>query len=270
LERARRKRAPLNMSLGSAPDTLGRTQIKGGPVASRTQMLESVKNFRWREVESSLAAHPDLMAYRDDRGRNFLHICCGVDVSRKKLSPGHSVRTADVLLNAGIDINQEAFREDHWKATPLWYAVSRGQNLHLAKHLLQRGSNPNHCLWSAAFRDDIAAITLLLEHGADIDPVTEDETPFLSAVKGSHFRAAEAFLERGANVNFQDSQGMTALHYMLKKDSDKRQFRMLLRHGARGDLKNNKGDTAAEIMSRKRDPAFKSMANELSGRRAGP
>ena len=40
-------------------------------------------------------------------------------------------------------------------------------------------------------------------------------------MKSSHFRAAEALLERGANVNVQDSHGMTALHYMLKKDSDK-------------------------------------------------
>lgn len=232
-------------------------------MASRTQLLESVKNLRWREVEASLAAHPSLTAYRDDRGRNFLHICCGVNVSEKKLAPSQSVRTADVLLSAGIDINEEAFREHNWKATPLWYAVSRGQNLPLAKHLLQRGSDPNHCLWAAAFRDDVAAITLLLAHGADIDPVAEDETPFLSAVKTSHFRAAEALLERGANVNVQDSHGMTALHYMLKKDSDKRHFRMLLRYGARGDLKDEKGDIPVEIMSRKRDPDFKGMANEL-------
>jgi uncharacterized protein len=227
-------------------------------------MLESVKNFRWREVEASLAAHSKLIAYRDERGRNFLHICCGVNVREKKRSPGDSVRTADVLLSAGIDINQEAFREHNWRATPLWYAVARGQNLHLAKHLLQRGSDPNHCLWAAAHRDDIAAITLLLQHGADIDAVAEDETPFLSAVKSSHFRAAEALLERGASVNFQDSRGMTALHYMLKKDSDKRHFRILLRFGARGDIQDEKGDTAAEIMSRKRDPDFRRMANELS------
>ena len=110
---------------------------------------------------------------------------------------------------------------------------------------------------------------MLLQHGADIDAVAEDETPFLSAVKSSHFRAAEALLERGASVNFQDSRGMTALHYMLKKDSDKRHLRMLLRYGARGDLQDEKGDTAAEIMSRKRDPDFKSMAKKLSGRRAG-
>jgi hypothetical protein len=52
---------------------------------------------------------------------------------------------------------------------------------------------------------------------------------------------------------------------MLRKDSDKRHFRTLLRYGARGDLKSKNGDTAAEIMSRKRDPEFKTMAKELSG-----
>ena len=236
-------------------------------MASRTQMLEWIKDLRWREVETSLAEEPNLITYRDARGRNFLHICCGVNVREKKLPPVQSVRTADVLLSAGIDINQEAFRGHDWKATPLWYAISRGQNLKLAKHLLQRGSDPNRCLWAAAHKDDTAAIRLLVEHGADIDPVVEDETPFLSAVKGSHFRAAQALLEHGADVNFRDSRGMSALHYMLRKDSDKRHFRMLLRYAPRGDLKNAKGETAAEIMSRKRDPDFKSMSKDLSMRR---
>jgi len=68
-------------------------------------------------------------------------------------------------------------------------------------------------------------------------------------------------------VNFQDSHGMSALHYMLKKDSDKRHFRMLLRYGARGDLQNAVGDTAAKIMSKKRDSDFKSMSSDLSTRR---
>ena len=234
-------------------------------MASRTQVLESVKSLRWRDVEAGLAVTPKLIANRDERGRNFLHICRSVNVKEKKLSPADSIRTADVLLSAGIGINQEAFREGNWKATPLWYAVSRGQNLELATHLLQRGSDPNHCLWAAAFKDDTAIIKVLLDHGAAIDAIAEDETPFLSAVKNSHFRAAEALLERGANVNVQDSRGMTALHYMLKKDSEKRHFRMLLRYGARGDMKSKNGDTAAEIMSRKRDPDWKAMASTMKG-----
>jgi hypothetical protein len=46
---------------------------------------------------------------------------------------------------------------------------------------------------------------------------------------------------------------MTALHYMRKKGSDARHFRMLIEHGARGDIPNGKGETAAEIMGRKRN-----------------
>jgi hypothetical protein len=51
-------------------------------------------------------------------------------------------------------------------------------------------------LWAAAFCDDVAMIRLLLDHGARIDAVAEDETPFLSAIKSSHFAAAEELLKR--------------------------------------------------------------------------
>jgi hypothetical protein len=38
---------------------------------------------------------------------------------------------------------------------------------------------------------------------------------------------------------------------------------MLLAHGARGDLKNKDGVTAAELMRKKRDPDFRRMAEDL-------
>jgi hypothetical protein len=174
---------------------------------------------------------------------------------------------ADVLLDAGLDVNEAAFREGNWKATPLWYAVARGENLTLAQHLLERGSDPNQCLWAAAHRDDVAAIELLLGAGADVDPVTEDETPFLAAVKTSHFRAAEALLDHGADADFQDSRGRTALHYMLRKASAKRHFRMIVGHGARGDLPDREGTTAAEAMSRKRAPGLRKLAAQLATHR---
>ncbi len=41
-----------------------------------------------------------------------------------------------MLLDAGLGINQEAFSEKDFKATPLWYAVAFGQNLKLAEFLL--------------------------------------------------------------------------------------------------------------------------------------
>lgn len=233
-------------------------------MASKTRLLGLVRDLRWREVAAALDEGPDLLGYRDARGRSWLHVCCGVNPKARGLAAAASVRTADVLLDAGLDLNEPAFREGSWKATPLWYAVGRGENLRLARHLLERGSDPNHSLWAAAFRDDVAAIKLLVGAGADLDPVTEDETPFLSAVKTSHFKAAKALLEHGANPDFRDSRGKTALHYMLKKGSDARHFHLLARHGARGDLPDRDGVTASAALARKRDPALRRLAHTLA------
>ena len=233
-------------------------------MVSKTRMLERVKNFQWKEIESGLADSPELMGFRDERGRNWLHLCCSVDPSKRTRGGPHSIRTADVLLEAGFDLNEEAFREGDWKATPVWYTVARGQNLALLEHLLGLGADANHSLWAAAFREDLGAIELLVDAGAEIDALVEDETPFLSAAKTSHFRAAKLLLDLGADIDFMDPSGMTALHYMLKKNSDEKHFKMLLGYGPRGDISGPDGRTAADMMARKRGPGFRRMAAQLA------
>jgi ankyrin repeat protein len=227
-------------------------------------MLSLVAGARWRDVKAALAETPELLGFRDGRGRNWLHLCCGANAARKKLDPADTIKTADALLAAGLDVNAEAFCEGEWKATPLWYAVARGENRALARHLLKRGSDPNHCLWAAGFRDDVDMIRLLARGGAEIDPVAEDATPFLSAIQWSHFAAAEELLKLGADPNFQDSKRMTALHYLLKKGSDEKHVRMLIDHGARGDIPNREGVTAAAILRKKRDAGFRRLAEHFS------
>jgi uncharacterized protein len=236
-------------------------------VISKTKLTELVKQFRAKEVDQAIAEKPDLLAVRDERGRNWLHLCCGVNPRRAKLEADDSVKTAEVLLRHGLDINQEAFTEGDWKATPLWFSIARGENLGLVEFLLRRGSNPNYCLWAAAFVENIEAIRLLVRNGANVnDPSVVEESPFISAIKWSHFKAAGELLKLGADVNYRDPAGMTALHYMLKKGSDKKYFAMLIEHGARGDIKNKDGVTAAEMMRKKRDPEFRKMAEELKSR----
>jgi len=234
------------------------------PKPSRSALVQAVLDLRAADVATMLKSAPALLAHRDERGRNLLHLCCGVDVAKRKLRPQDAIRTADVLLDAGLDLNVEAFREGDWRATPLWYAISRGRNLKLATHLLARGSDPNHCLFAASFHDDLAAIRLLLANGADIEAVAEGETPFLGAVKVSHFEPARLLLENGANPDFRDGRGMTALHYMLKKGSETRHFAMLARHGARGDIPDASGNTAAELLARKRDPELRRIGAALA------
>jgi hypothetical protein len=237
-------------------------------MVSKTKLLAMVKALDSSGVAQALRESPALIDYRDKRGRNWLHLCCGIDIKGSEKRASDSIKIAAALLAAGIAIDQEAFVEGKWKATPLWFAVARGRNLRLAEYLLKRGANPNYCLFAAAWNHDVAAIRLLVRHGAEVDDLSavdlnENETPFLGAIKWSRFEAAEELLKHGAEVNFQDRKGMTALHYMLKKGSDKKYFAMLIAHGARGDLKNQDGVTVAELMRKKKDPDFQQMAEQL-------
>ncbi|GLQ87916.1 ankyrin repeat domain-containing protein [Dyella flagellata] len=233
------------------------TTTNSKPV-SKTKMLASIKALDWRAIKSALQDHPELLKYHGEKGENLLHLCCGIEIAKRGLPAPDSIKTAQVLLDAGLSIDQEAFTEGQWKATPLWYAIGRGKNLELAGHLLKRGANPNYCLWAAAFNDSPAAIKLLVKAGADIDPPGE-ETPLMFAIKWSHFAAAKTLLECGADPNVQDISGKTPLHFMLKKRSDAKHVRMFLEHGAKADLPDYDGVTVRSLLSRSRDPKYRQL-----------
>ena len=59
---------------------------------------------------------------------------------------------------------------------------------------------------------------------------------------------------------------MTALHYMLKKNSSAEHVEMLVRQGARGDIPGPDGRTAIEILGKKRKPELRSLAERLATR----
>ena len=230
---------------------------------SKTRLFQAVRSLDARTVVSMLGANAELKDAADERGRNALHLLCSLDGAR--IDKAASLELAGHLLRAGIDINAPAFVEGAFKATPLWYAIGRGRNLSLARRLLDSGSSPEYCLWAAAFADDVEAIDLLVRSGARLDPVTEDETPFLSAIKWSRFAAAERLLRHGANVNFQNSKGVTALHMVLKKDSDRRHVLMLLRHGADPTLRSKDGKTPLDLVARRRDKTYFELLSGKGG-----
>lgn len=231
---------------------------------SKTRLAACVKSFDTDAVVAGLNARPDLVHHADQRGRNWLHLCASVDAGKRGLEPADALPLAEALLDFGIDVNAAAFTEGTWRATPLWYAVARGNNIDLGRYLLASGSTPEHCLWAAVYNEDLDMVALLIEAGARLDAVAEQETPLLHAVKYSRFHGAEALLEAGADPDYRDVRGMTALHYMLKKNSDIRHFGMFAARGARGDIPDREGRTAFAILSRKRDPAFQAVASRLT------
>jgi hypothetical protein len=231
-------------------------------------MLPLVRAFDWKAVDAGLREKPQLVTHRDERGRNWLHLCCATALDGR--NPRSSIRTADVLMAHGIDLQDHAFTEGRWRATPVWYCVAFGRNLALAEHLMKRGASPQYSLYAAAYNRDTDAIRLLVRHGADIEePSGPGETPFLGAIGWSHFEAAAAMLACGANVDAQNNRGKTAAHMMLKKGSDYEHFELLARYGARFDLPDTGGVTAAEIMMRKRDPRFRTLASTIGRKRLG-
>src|SRR5262249_44272603 len=136
-----------------------------GRMTSKTHLLALVKAFDAPGVERALAESPALLGARDERGRTWLHVCCAAH-PKSQADIAASIRIADALIAAGLDINDAAFTEEAWRATPLWYAVGRGRNLALAEHLLKLGCDPEHCLWAASFGRDHDAVRLLLRYGA--------------------------------------------------------------------------------------------------------
>ena len=89
------------------------------------------------------------------------------------------------------------------------------------------------------------------------------ETPLLGAVAWSKFGPAEELLAAGADPDFRNPEGDTALHLMLRKGSPIEALRLFARFGARGDIPDAQGRTPAAILRRKRDPAFHVLAGEL-------
>jgi len=229
-------------------------------MVSKTRMIELVRGHRTGAVKQALAENRALLAYRDERGRNWLHLCC---MARPTNGSAPSVRTAELLLHH-YDVNGPAFVEGSWKATPLWHAVAFGRNLPLARLLLSRGSDPNHCLFAAAYNDDAAAIRLLARSGAELDEFVEGGTPLLHAIQYSRLKGAKALLAVGADPNAKDEKGRTTLHRMLRKGIDQRFFQIFVKHGARGDISDADGRTVADIMRRKKDPQFHRIAGKLA------
>lgn len=228
-------------------------------MVSKTRLMELVKALDAPAVDAALTESPELVAYREPRGWTWLHLACRREV-KDEAGRSASSETAKVLLRHGLDIDDAAFTEGDWRATPLWCAISRGRNLPLARFLLEQGADPEHCLWAAAFARDVSAIDLLVSHGASLDPYAEGETPFLAAVSLSHFEAAEALLRHGADPDAKDAKGLTALHKMIKKGSDPAHLRMVIGHGARLDIPGPDGVTAGELLRRKRDPQLRALA----------
>ncbi len=139
----------------------------------------------------------------------------------------------DLLLRYGADID-EAFNQDK-TVTPLIWAI-KYRLPSMAAALLERGADPNHTvlglatpLFGAVGANNIAMTRLLLEHGGDPNiPNQAGETPIFLA-RGSDMIGL--LVKHGARLDLKTKQGSTLIDLAMTRDNAAL-VNLLLKNGA--------------------------------------
>lgn len=181
---------------------------------SKTALFAAAKRWDASQVSQILASSPALVATTDASGRAALHLACAVKPGGGGLGESAGIATVTALLDAGaaieavVPMDQD---EGDFRATPIWYAVARGENLPLVEFLLSRGADASYSLWAAVWRDDAALIRALLEAKPRLNLLAHGETPILYAARLQRFNALDLLIEAGADPSIADAQGRDAV-----------------------------------------------------------
>jgi uncharacterized protein len=182
---------------------------------SRTALFDAARMWDWPAVAALLAEVPELVAASDPRGHTAIHRACAVKPgSSPELVEPNGIKTVLALLEAGADLEQPVpMDEDEgdFRATPLWYAVARGENLPLIEFLLERGANPSYSLWAAVWRDDAVVCRALLKSRPELNLRAEGETPIFYAARLKRLATLALLIDAGADPSIPDPAGRDAV-----------------------------------------------------------
>ncbi len=225
---------------------------------SKTRIIESVKRLDLVTTSALVDATPALLAVKNPQGRNLLHLACSASCARLKVSETDGVRMVRFLLDRGMDIEEPGL-SGRVPCPPIFFAVAFGRNPAVVKCLLDRGAKataaPGGGLFAAGWWGDVDNLNLLIGAGSPIDVVV-GVTPFLACWCWKRFDAAKFLADKGADVNYQDRKGKTALHHGVEKEFEPGLLKWLVAHGASPDIADHDGVSPRLKASRKRDKRF--------------
>jgi ankyrin repeat protein len=104
-------------------------------------------------------------------------------------------------------------------------------------------------LAGAALWGNEAAVKLLLDRGARINPPKNVGRSALHEAARKQYTTVRLLLDRGANINVVNNHGWTPLHNAAKEGRP-RTAKLLLDRGASPDLKNKAGLTALDLATK--------------------
>ncbi len=149
--------------------------------------------------------------------------------------------------------------------TPLVAALA-GRHFETTQLLRDHGADPNvQCydkstpLHAAVQSGHLELVHKLIEYNADVNArnvIGWTTLHIASHLKQPNVNVIQLLLGRGVDVNSQAKDGSTALH-VASAYGTAEVVRLLLRHGARAEIKDNTGRTARRVVSRTRDKAIK-------------
>jgi ankyrin repeat protein len=105
-------------------------------------------------------------------------------------------------------------------------------------------------MFALVYANDLASAKLVRRHGAQIDEVFGGETSLIYAARHSCAKFLEWLLKEGADANFKDRRGLTALHHAVRRRLPDSTLRALLKHGAKAEAVSNEGISVAQLATR--------------------
>jgi hypothetical protein len=130
--------------------------------------------------------------------------------SGPQLVEPNGIWTVTTSPEAGADLEHAVpMDEDEgdFRATPLWYALARGENFPLVEFLLRRGANASYSLWTAVWRDDNLVCRALLKSKPELNLKAHGETPIFYAARLKRLATLVLLIDAGADPSIPDSIG---------------------------------------------------------------
>ena len=220
------------------------------PLAVRT-FRDAVLDDRISDVRNLLEADPDLVGAEFTAGRGIA----------QAIHHWRSVAIGEFLLDSGADIDARTTLQiagETALVTQLRFGTVDGVRL-----LLSRGADPNCGVLKFMPSDTMPVlVTLLIEHGWDINEGAGTRTLLHHDANHGHGKKVRILLDHGADPNARDGAGQTALHLIASRGVGKEAIRALVKVGADIDSRDDQGQSPLDLARQAKRPA---AAEELIG-----
>ena len=231
------------------------------PCADRARVAEALHEGDEYQAAALLFAAARLGCEREARA--LLDRGAAVDAKDRegatalaRAAQAGKIAVATLLIDRGADVNARAING----STPLFYAAEADRAA-MTRLLLDRGADPNIAgrgglrpLAAAAYNGSEGSAELLLKHGADPNALDGDGKGAIVYAAGRAYAPTVALLiAAGVDVNRRYSHDLTALMWAAGHDASAgvddvdATLKALIDHGAALDLKDDRGQTAADI-----------------------